>query len=301
MYGNSRMMVEAVVAIFVALAVGYIVSVYLTSKPEYVGGKDFYELSAAGTQVAQGKDLPWTAGPCSIRFALFIQAAPRTVEKVDCEQIPASGDIITFKPHCPDYEFKKCACEGNNCSRCLNSTYLTPLLKYGELLEFQASGYTNSRDKPYVPALLRIKTANSQAQHFMESVSLPAVPLQKWTVITIVKEGRRFDVFYGAKQVASKILEFTPYIPSSLSNWVTGNSSWKGKIGLFSGVTKSQSSQDVTADVESLVNSRGIPYALDRIDFSVNFEMPECIFGNCGKLPDVVKQNPFVVRTTNVA
>lgn len=298
-------MVEAVVAIFVAVAVGYLVSLYLTSKPEYVGGTDFYDLSKPNTVVADSKQLPWIVSPCSIRFAVFIQAAPRTVGAVDCAVIPASGNMISFTPSCPDYDFKRCDCDGANCTRCLGNSYLTPLLKYGEALQLLASGYTNSRDKPFVPALLKIQTSKSTSQYYMESVPLPAIPLQRWTVITIVKEGRRFDVFYGQKQVASKILEFMPAIPNTILPWQTGGDTsslrWQGKIGLFSGMTKAQSTDDVAADVESLVNTRGIPYALERFDFSVNFEMPECLFGNCNKLPDVVKQNPFVVRMTNVA
>jgi hypothetical protein len=293
------MMVEAVVLVVAAIAVGYIVSLYLTSKPEYVGGSDFYDLSVPDSIVADYKSLPWVVGPCSIRFALFVEAAPRTLEKVDC--VNPAGDITEFKPACDNYEFKRCKCTGIDCSTCLKPSYLSSLLRYGELFEFQASGYTSVNDKPYVSALLRIKTSKSSSQHYIETVTLPAVPLQQWTIISIVKEGRRFDVYYGAKLVASKILDYIPHISDTTYSWGAGSKYWKGKIGLFSGTTKAQTSEDILRDVESLVNTRGIPYALDRFSFDVNVQMPECLFGNCGKLPEIVPMNPFAVRVTNVA
>jgi len=178
---------------------------------------------------------------------------------------------------------------------------MSKLLNVGDSLEFWASGYTSQNDKPYVPALLKIKTGTDSSNYYMETVALPAIPLQGWTVITIVKEGRRFDVYYGDVLVSSTLLHRLPIPPTYGANWYAGSRNWNGKIGLFVGTNKAQSYQDISKDVETIVNTRGVPYSLDKLDFSLTTSMPSCPFGNCNPLPAVKPQNPFVVYSSSVS
>jgi hypothetical protein len=169
-------------------------------------------------------------------------------------------------------------------------------------MELWTSGYTSQNDKPYVPALLKIKTAKDASHFYMETVSLPAIPLQKWTIVTIVKEGRRVDVYYGEKTVASSYCKYVP-VPASLNDHTyAGNSGWKGNIGLFYGMTTHQTSEDVKNDVESLVDTRGIPlYLSNNMSFSFDVNMPSCVLGNCNALPVIKPRNPFAVYSSSVS
>jgi hypothetical protein len=170
------------------------------------------------------------------------------------------------------------------------------------VFEFWTSGFTNQNDKPYVPAILKLKTVRDSSSHFIESVSLPAIPLQKWTIVTVVKEGRRIDVYYGSKLVASKMLNYIPAPASPQFNWYAGDSQWKGQIGFFHGFHGSVKGRDVDQDVKSLVNTRGIPYYLDQIKVNISdFELPQCMFGLCNTVPDVKPRNPFAVYHSSVA
>jgi len=54
-------------------------------------------------------------------------------------------------------------------------------------------------------ARLLIATVNGP-----EAINLPPFPLQKWTFVTILREGRRFDVMYDTQIVASHRLEAYP-------------------------------------------------------------------------------------------
>ena len=63
-------------------------------------------------------------------------------------------------------------------------------------------------------ARLRINTFNAGKQEF-EYVELPSIPKQKWMFIAILREGRRFDVIYNNRIVASQTLMNYPSVISS--------------------------------------------------------------------------------------
>jgi hypothetical protein len=294
-----RMLENILIFILVFVLVYYIVVMFFAPDKSYQGGEAMYDLSKTNT-VLDYKTLPWTNKACAIRFAIYIAAAPKTLSKVECVNKPADGgDIISFAPSCDNFEFKKCACNATDCSRCdiPKNYYLSKLLAIDNSLEFWASGYTSENDKPYVPALLKIKSSKSKDIHFMESISLPALSLQRWTVVTIVKEGRRFDIYYGTKLVKSKLLEYIP-VPPSAKNWYAGNQKWKGSIGLFKGFEGSISSEQIEEDVSKLVDTRGVPLYFNNMNFmktlkSAEFPSLTCPFGLCNQLPDVIPTSPF--------
>lgn len=291
----------------VALAIAYIVIVSLKQKPEYEGKQAMYDLGTPGQVVLPNASCSWAGQPCSIRFALFVEAAPRTIAKVECISGPSA--TTQFAPNCEDYSFKPCQCGSAaqvsvDCTNCAlkDTGYLSKLLALGDFVELWASGYTTQNDKPYVPTVLKVKTGSSATSYSMEGMSLPAVPLQRWTLITIVREGKRVDVYYGAKQVASKLFEKMPVPADPAKDWSAGAAAWKGKIGLFAGVPfAAQSSADVEADVERIVNTRGVPFYMDRVSFDWSLSTPECILGDCNRLPTVKPLNPFAVYATSVA
>jgi hypothetical protein len=178
---------------------------------------------------------------------------------------------------------------------------MSKILNIGDNLEFLASGYTSQNDKSLVPAVLKIRTAKDSTQNYMEPITLPAIPLQRWTVVTIVKEGRRFDIYYGTLLVASKLCNNVPVSPFPGSSWAAGAAGWKGQIGLFNVSQKASTKRDVVADVESMVNTRGIPYYLDRMNFDFSVNMPTCMLGNCNMMPAVKPVNPFAIYASNVS
>ena len=73
---------------------------------------------------------------------------------------------------------------------------------------------------------LRVQT-NYSGKMTYEYVELPPIPKQKWVCVTILREGRRFDVIYDNRIVASKRLEHYPVVissPLSIGNpKITGN------------------------------------------------------------------------------
>lgn len=76
-----------------------------------------------------------------------------------------------------------------------------------------------------VAARLRVQTNNGGA--FKEElIDLPNIPKQKWLFIAILRDGRRFDVIYNNKIVASqRLINYPVVISSSLS---IGNKGFDG-------------------------------------------------------------------------
>jgi len=63
-------------------------------------------------------------------------------------------------------------------------------------------------------ARLRVQT-NDGGTLKHEIIELPQIPKQKWVFIAILRDGRRFDVIYDNKIVASQRLEYYPVVISS--------------------------------------------------------------------------------------
>jgi len=303
------MMIEIILFLVISLAIAYLVLLLTGKPPSFEGPQPLYDLPIENeTEVLPNSFIPLRTEkaegkPYTLRFAIYIESAPKTISKVDC--VTTATPLTTFGPSCTDYTFKTCKCEAINCSNCnmAENTYLTKILALGNVFEMWISGYTSSNDKPYVPAILKIQTAQDKNQYFMESVSLPAIPLQRWNVISIVKEGRRYDVYYGEKLVVSKLLDYTRFASTSDRWKIYRTPGWRGKIGLFRLDFKAATKFDIHLDISNLLNMRGIPFYLEQINFSeflFSVKMPECVLGNCNKLPTVKPLNPFAVYESNV-
>lgn len=294
------MILEGIIIVFLILSISYLIVYYMGQSPDYQGGspyKALYDLSLP-TATLDNRYMPWSIDPCSLRFAMFVQAAPRTVSKVDC--------ITTNKalaPSCTDYSFQACSCTDAGCGNCSlkEGNYLSKLVWISDSMELWASGYTSQNDKPYIPTILKIKTAKDAGNFYIETVSLPAIPLQKWTVITIVKEGRRIDVYYGAKAVASSYTNYVPVPANASANTYAGNVGWKGSVGFFMGSLGTRTSADVEKDVSTIVDTRGVPYYLEQMNFDFSLNIPFCPLGNCNSLPTVKPRNPFAVYGSTVS
>jgi hypothetical protein len=84
------------------------------------------------------------------------------------------------------------------------------------LLQVENNWYleVSSSPKDNTSARLRVQT-NDGGNIKDELIDLPQIPKQKWICIGILREGRRFDIIYDNKIVASQRLENYPVIISS--------------------------------------------------------------------------------------
>ena len=128
---------------------------------------------------------------------------------------------------------------------------------------------------------LVITTKNTKtSRSAREIIKLPPIPRQKWINFCILREGRRFDVLYNGKIVASKRLTYVPvYVSSPI---IIGNPKLNGEF--INGFVYSyrMNARDLKEEIESTSNTRGEPYTknsstkelLSIFSFSPSFGCP---------------------------
>lgn len=92
------------------------------------------------------------------------------------------------------------------------SNQYTPLIQVEHNWALELIPSSKGKDNP--SARLRVIT-NHGGKPVPEIIELPSIPKQKWMFIAILREGRRFDVIYDNRIVASHRLENYPVIYTS--------------------------------------------------------------------------------------
>lgn len=82
------------------------------------------------------------------------------------------------------------------------------------VMEFRY-GFTSENSLGSNTELVVYTNNTSVVEPTREIISVPNFPAQKWIALTILRDGRRFDVLYNNKVVASKRLQYMPVYRSS--------------------------------------------------------------------------------------
>jgi hypothetical protein len=91
-------------------------------------------------------------------------------------------------------------------------------------------------------------------------INLPAVPLQKWVMITISRSGRRYDVFYNNELVSSsKTLNMIATTADRGKQTLVGSSRLSGYAALLNKYDTNVSSASVGGVYKSSSDTRGAP------------------------------------------
>lgn len=91
-----------------------------------------------------------------------------------------------------------------------------------------------------------------------EEMVLPFVPEQKWTYVTILKYGRRFDILYNKNIVGSIYCKNYPKISSQSVR--IGNAKLAGVAGIANGAPKRYTYEEIGEEWASRSDTRGVPY-----------------------------------------
>ena len=127
---------------------------------------------------------------------------------------------------------------------------------------------------------------------FEETIPLPEIPLQKWTMVTVAREGRRFDVYYNGKLVASKRTQYLVDTRSGFGPIIAGDPSLTGKIALVESFPQKLSEHEVMEKYKANADTTGKPTLPDT--FNVMDYLPNCKGGDCVKLPTLRPASPLL-------
>lgn len=123
---------------------------------------------------------------------------------------------------------------------------------------------------------------------YLETFPIPPLPLQKWVMITISREGHRFDIYYNDQLQASIKTTNVPYLTAT--NATLANRNIRGVAKYPKAEASFSTPQDVSADFSSLTDTRGEP-----LDSLLPVSLPSlCPSGDCFSGPKVKPANPLV-------
>ncbi len=113
-------------------------------------------------------------------------------------------------------------------------------------------------------------------------IPCPVLPETKWTHVAIVIEGRRFNILYNGKVVASKLI---PNMPNITSRGIlsSGSPMLNGQLAYVSFNNRAMSPDEIMIEYNDTSDSRGRPY----IDGSLSdiFSIFGCPAGLCSSVP----------------
>lgn len=132
------------------------------------------------------------------------------------------------------------------------------------------------------PAILEVYVKGSSTP---EQIEVPNVPLQRWTSIVIVKDGRKFNIYINGFLRASKLCTAMPDFDVS-QPLRTGDLRLGGKIALVSLAPYPMNANDVRLLISNSAGTDGAPYLSSGSSFPIPnmntiFKLLSCPGGNC--------------------
>lgn len=229
-----------------------------------------FQLSSQETVITDTKVKPYYEGPEGTFSAyVFLGTANRTGTHAPCGTNPNQP--------CANGVFAPCACDATtgDCSPCTHAGY-NSVFNIAGLVGLEVLTAPDASRQGTAMAQLTVKTegpavntstskaiAVASTQKYIETMTLPTIPLQKWTMVTVAREGRRFDIYYNDRLVLSQKTMYMPVNASSSSNFsglVSGSSGMGGQIALLNVFSNRYSIGDVAALYTTTSDTRGRPY-----------------------------------------
>jgi len=200
----------------------------------------------------------------SFQGFFYLNAMDRTGTYSTCGTNPNEAS-------CTDGTFSICSCTGsalNDCTVCKHVGY-EPLVSIAGLATIEVLTVPDASRQGKAMAQLVLKTEGPATsgtaglrQSYIETISLPYIPMQKWTMLTICREGRRFDVYYDSALVVSKKTLYMPVnevTNTNLRGVVSGSDALTGEVALVDLENRAYTMSEVAAAFSRKADTRGAP------------------------------------------
>lgn len=192
---------------------------------------------------------------------VFLSQANRTATYSSCG--PSGGSS------CENGEYSICTCAGTvggntNSSDCTNCTHpgYKQVFNIGGVLFLEVLVVPDASRQRKAAVQLVVKTQDA-VKTYTESIVLPALDVQKWTYVTISREGRRFDIFYNNTLILSKSTQYPMYPMGPLSTTTSGSPGLDGQLIIANIYNYRLSSKDVAEKYVEYADTRGRPFFND--------------------------------------
>lgn len=224
-------------------------------------------------------------------FQCFFHLVPlqRTGQTTVCNN-KVGGD-----PNCSSDRYDLCACDKNDCTPCQHKAYfslvnISNVVKI-EVLAVPDAGRPNMAQTQLVLRTTGIPPGSTAAQINQETFSLPPFPFQKWTYVTISREGRRFDIYYDETLVLSKRAQFSLDTAAGSNPIVGGEARLFGQAMHPSYSANRLGIQEVSRTYKDKADTNGQP--IEPLNFKILNKLNPCPAGGCLKPVTVRPASPL--------
>jgi hypothetical protein len=300
-----------IVAIFIAFIIFWVYFKRLQKQSPTVSDKLFSLAERPGIGNSDSaKLLLNSSNTGTIQAFVYPMPAQKTGTMTLCNP---SGSANPGEPECSTGQYNMCKCIGNDCSRCTHSGYVN-LLNVSNVIRLELLAAPDASRRNAAGAQLVVRTigmgtpiladgasASSTPTQliFEETIPLPEIPFQKWTFVTIAREGRRFDVYYNGKIVVSKRTQHVLDVRSAFGAVTAGDKNLSGKIALAQALPQKLTQSEVEATYKANSDTTGKPYAKE--DINIMDYLPGCKGGDCISGPKMRPTSPLLDWETQYA
>lgn len=234
----------------------------------------------------------------SFQVFVFPKSIQRTGQISKCTEdgIANPGD-----PDCATGKYHLCPCVGSDCSRCRHLGYLN-ILNISNTVRVELLTAPDASRQKAASTQMIVRTVGMKEDkqtYFEETIILPDLPYQRWTMITIAREGRRFDIYYNDKLVTSKRTQYALDSRMAFSSIIAGDPDLYGKVALVETFPQKLSLTEVQYNYSVKATTTGEPILPQELD--VESMLPICKDGSCIKGPAVKPPTPFMDWETKYA
>jgi hypothetical protein len=250
-----------------------------------------------------------TDGTGTFQMYVYLDTLTKTGSAVSC-------GTASNKPSCGTGLYDPCKCKNQyDCTNCSHEGYKQLISLYGvytlEVLNLPDASRPNS-----VSAQLTVRTKNSTGSDMesnVETIPLPPLPLQKWILVTITRDGRQVNVLYNDSIVSSSKTQNMIDTVSASGDVVSGGAAGlSGVVGLLRMLPKKVAVTEVTTYYNQTSDTRGAPTAFttDSTAYDKNVALAKsksiiqmfCLDLSCFSMPRVnvsIPTNTSILKDTN--
>lgn len=255
-FGTTQIVLLVILALLIIGAIVYVL--LFPAQATSVTKRGPYELLGP-TQVfacADNTKLMISDNDEAIQFFVYLDGNIRIGQSVDSGSNGPSNDSGLYSL-CP------CA-DGLSCNSCVtpeksHKGYQT-IINIQDTFVLEVLNIPDASRPNAVSAQIYVKTqSNSPEAYSIETFPLPPLPEQKWTMITISKNGRQINVYFNSTLVLAKKTQknFSYKQAAGVSSVSVGSKKLSGKVAMVTYFSSHQTISDVTARYGEQTDTRG--------------------------------------------
>lgn len=198
-----------------------------------------------------------TDGQGTFQCFVYLDHNLKTGGHVDC-------GTSQNKPSCETGLYNDCECTTSaDCTNCAHTGYNQLINLYGVYrLEIMNAPDASRPNSVAVQLSVRTKYLNESSVpgSHIQTIPLPSLAQQKWTMITISRDGRRIDVYYNSNLVSSSTTN-NMIVTTNVNGTpvMLGDFGISGQVGGISFFPARLSIRDVSAQYAKTTDTRGNP------------------------------------------